>query len=107
MRRGIAAAAAPLRLKGWRKNQPVIPSEARDLLFAGTWILLWLKRGRYPGESDKWLAAALASHFFCALLGIGLSWSDIGNDSGNARNNAQRQLFRHLWLAAKAVDRDG
>src|SRR5467141_1633399 len=33
-------------------------------------LLNWFRRGEQPGESDKWLAAAPASHFFCAFGGF-------------------------------------
>jgi len=33
--------------------------------------------GEFKGESYQWLAAAPASHFFCALKRIGLNLSDI------------------------------
>src|SRR5437879_12230253 len=57
MRRATAAVAAPLRL-------------SRTGLACAHCFKLCSGGGQHAGESDKWLAAAPASHFFCAFWGF-------------------------------------
>src|SRR5260370_37732976 len=57
MRRATAAAAVPLR-----------PSSTDFSLCSSP--LIRFRWGKNAGESDKWFAAAPASHFFCAFCGF-------------------------------------
>src|SRR5713226_79491 len=73
-------------------------------------LLNWFRRGEQPGESDKWLAAAPASHFFCAFGGF-LEENFMSTAPTSSTPSKTVDYFaifglpRKLWIEMSALER--